>query len=80
MIGHTCDPPSAVLDVIEDEKLTEHAKKVGQHLVDRLTKLQEKHKVKCEVMSSFFKNCNSTKFLNFSRSSAAFEDADCSLA
>ena len=38
--------PSAVLDVIEDEKLTEHAKKVGQHLVDRLTKLQEKHKVK----------------------------------
>ena len=45
LIEHTFDP-SAVLDVIEDEKLTEHAKKVGQHLVDRLTKLQEKHKVK----------------------------------
>jgi len=41
----SCAIASAVLDVIEDEKLTEHAKKVGQHLVDRLTKLQEKHKV-----------------------------------
>jgi len=35
----------AVLDVIEDEKLRENAKKVGGHILSRLTQLKAKHEV-----------------------------------
>ena len=41
----SCAIASAVLDVIEDEKLMDHAKEVGAYLVERLVKLKEKHKV-----------------------------------
>ena len=39
----SCAAASAVLDVIEDEGLQQNALEVGQHLVDGLWKLAEKH-------------------------------------
>ena len=43
---YSCAIASAVLDVIEDEGLMEHAKHVGEHIMDRLRKLQKKHRVR----------------------------------
>ena len=33
----------AVLDVMKQERLMEHARDVGDYLIEKLTKLQEKH-------------------------------------
>ena len=42
----SCAIASAVMDVIEDEKLMEHALQVGECLKDELAKLKEKHPVR----------------------------------
>ena len=44
----SCAIASAVLDVIEDEKLMEHAVNIGNILVDGATKLAEKYQVEPE--------------------------------
>jgi len=41
----SCAIASAVLDVIEDEKLMDHSKEVGLHLKQRLNQLKSKHSI-----------------------------------
>ncbi|XP_055333371.1 alanine--glyoxylate aminotransferase 2-like [Paramacrobiotus metropolitanus] len=38
-----CATAMAVMDVVEDERLMQHAKEVGDYLLDRLSVLKEKH-------------------------------------
>lgn len=41
----SCAVANAVLDIINDEKLLEHATTVGNHLLERLAQLKEKHPI-----------------------------------
>jgi ethanolamine-phosphate phospho-lyase len=48
----SCAIGNAVLDIINEEKLLEHATTVGNHLLDRLTQLKEKHSIVGDVRYS----------------------------
>ena len=45
----SCAIASAVLDVIENEKLMDHAVLIGNILVDGAKKLAEKYQVRCPI-------------------------------
>ena len=45
----SCAIGNAVLDIIDEEKLLEHAATVGNHLLDRLTQLKDKHSIVGDV-------------------------------
>ena len=57
----SCAIGTAVLDIINEEKLLEHATTVGNHLLDRLTQLKETHSIVGDVryinVYTFFKMC-----------------------
>ena len=46
----SCAIASAVLDVIENEKLMDHAVLIGNILVDGAKKLAEKYQVRCPIL------------------------------
>ena len=58
----SCAIGTAVLDIINEEKLLEHATTVGNHLLDRLTQLKETHSIVGDVryinVYTFFKCVN----------------------
>ena len=57
----SCAIGTAVLDIINEEKLLEHATTVGNHLLDRLNQLKETHSIVGDVryinVYTFFKMC-----------------------